>query len=164
MKSVRNHGVCDLTKSYGSERLNFNCVFDFSIRLGYRCAPKRYLNVKIIFYDKEGMDWICLLAVVVFCCWTVAIIKRPVKPLLTCERQADGHVGQEPVGRVPDERQGQRRRYGQPGAGRQGEPAVRGDPQQAFLPGARHVRRPVAAVFGVSVVRTGNIVLEPHQQ
>lgn len=86
--------------------------------------------------------------------------------VLTRERQADGHVGQESVGRVPDERQGQRWGYGEPGAGRQGQPAVRGDPQQAFLPGARHVRRPVAAVFGVSVVRAGDsvVLVEPHQQ
>lgn len=48
---------------------------------------------------------------------------------LTGERQTYGHVGQEPVRRVPDERQRQRRRYDQPGARRQRQPTVRGDPQ-----------------------------------
>lgn len=86
---------------------------------------------------------------------------------LTCERQADGHPGLETVRRKPDERQGQRRLDGQRCAGGQGQPAVRCDPQHAFLPRARRVvgsriRWSVIAVVAV-IARAGHVVLEPNR-
>lgn len=80
---------------------------------------------------------------------------------LTREWQADAHVGQKPIWRVPDEWQGQRWRYRKPGTGWQGQAAIRGDPQQTFLP---RVWRVLLLANAIIVVCAGNIVLEPQPQ